>query len=54
MVVELRDRLDPTHIVYSRAGLLLDNGAVVDMDGQSPTGHDSKSKWLVLCGYHTP
>ncbi|MFK7972216.1 MAG: HYR domain-containing protein [Bacteroidia bacterium] len=35
VVVELRDKLDATHVVYSRAALLLDNGMIVDMDGVS-------------------
>lgn len=36
VVVELRDPADPAFVVYSRAGLLLENGAIVDVDGQSP------------------
>lgn len=36
VVVELRDPIDPSIVVYSRAALLLDNGAIVDTDGQSP------------------
>lgn len=36
VLVELRHALDPLHVVAARAGLLLRDGSVVDVDGVSP------------------
>jgi hypothetical protein len=35
VVVELRDSANPSHVTESRAGLLLQNGSIVAMDGNS-------------------
>ncbi len=36
VLVELRDKNDASQVIASAAGLLLDNGKVVDIDGRSP------------------
>ncbi|MEZ4688535.1 MAG: PKD-like domain-containing protein, partial [Bacteroidia bacterium] len=35
VIVELRDSVNPTQVVYSRAALLLKDGSILDSDGQS-------------------
>lgn len=36
VLVELKDKTDPTIIIVSRSAFVLNNGAVVDLDGTSP------------------